>query len=274
MPENRSSTAYRLILQEEFKRRAGRNPRYSIRAYAKTLKMSPAHLSRIMRGERGLSLQLAERISDCLQFSLDRRQKFCDLVEAAHSRTPLRRSLARRRLLTSQRHERLLGLDVFQAISGWHHGAIRELVLTDGFQNDPAWIADRLGIDVSAARTALERLIRLGLLTRDPDGTLRTDDKMEVKIPDGISSEAVRKFHSQILLKASDSVNSQPVSDRFLSSSLIRFDTNRLPKASQAIQDVRRSFLKKADQGGKSDSVYCFSVQFFRVDSQKKGKST
>jgi hypothetical protein len=53
--------------------------------------------------------------------------------------------------------------------------AIRELVLSPSFQEDPEWIASTLrpSIKPAEARQALDTLLELGLLVRTPEGTLR-----------------------------------------------------------------------------------------------------
>jgi hypothetical protein len=90
---------------------------------------------------------------------------------------------------------------------------------------------------------------------------------------DGIPSEAGRKFHSQMLEKAADALHSQSISERYISSALIPFDSSDLPQASQVLQNFRKSFSGNFDRTKKKEAVYCLGVQLFRVDNQK-GTST
>jgi uncharacterized protein (TIGR02147 family) len=269
------SAAYRQILQTEFKCRARKNKRYSIRAYAKTLKISPSHLSRILGGKRGLSLSLAESFADRLQFPDDKKQYFCDLVAAAHSRRPEQQKSAKARVSTYRaKRERYLPLDVLNAVSDWYHGAIRQLALVDDFKSDPAWIAERLGIGVPVAQEAIERLIRLGLMVRAADGTLKTEESTAIHKADGIPSEAVRKFHSQILEKASGALHAQSISERYIASNLMPFSGADLPDAFDELHKFRTSFSDNFTSE-KKDFVYCLAVQFFKLDrrNEKEGKT-
>src|SRR5690349_6949475 len=54
------------FLMEEFARRVRVNPRYSLRAYARTLGMSPGALSEVLRNRRPLSLKAAEKVIKAL----------------------------------------------------------------------------------------------------------------------------------------------------------------------------------------------------------------
>jgi uncharacterized protein (TIGR02147 family) len=271
---NKSSVELRELLQAEFDRRVEKNPLYSMRAFARTLEISSSRLSKILRGKQGLSLAWAEKIADRLQFPKDKKLHFCDLAEAAHSRVPMRRRLAEARVSVhrSQR-ETFLSADVFQAVSEWYHGAIRELVMVQGFKSDSVWISNRLGVEAHLIEAAIERLIRLGLLVRDKSGVLTTDEGITITKADGIPSEAGRRFHSQMLEKAADALRSQPVLERYISSALIPFDTSDLPRASEVLQGFRKSFSGNFDDSKKKEAVYCLGLQLFRVDKQN-GMST
>lgn len=52
---------YRELIAAEFERRQSKNPKYSLRGFAKELGLTPMHLLYVMRGERGISKKLAPR---------------------------------------------------------------------------------------------------------------------------------------------------------------------------------------------------------------------
>ena len=56
----------RLLLQRELERRCQSNPKYSLRAFAKALKMSPAALSYMLTGKRPVSKKTVKKIVDRL----------------------------------------------------------------------------------------------------------------------------------------------------------------------------------------------------------------
>src|SRR5688572_28045022 len=52
----------RARLREEFRRRADRNPRYSLRAFARAVGLHHSNLARVLDGSRGLSRRSLRRV--------------------------------------------------------------------------------------------------------------------------------------------------------------------------------------------------------------------
>jgi transcriptional regulator with XRE-family HTH domain len=63
-----------------FNERKDKNPRYSLRAFARSLGVSSGQLSEILSGKRPLSHKLARRISIALALTEDESQKLIQLV--------------------------------------------------------------------------------------------------------------------------------------------------------------------------------------------------
>lgn len=85
---------YVSLLEKYFELRKRRNPRYSLRKYAKDLELTPMHLSYILRGQRGLSRKKAEVIAKVLRLSYADRKKFLQIVSALSARAYRERNLA------------------------------------------------------------------------------------------------------------------------------------------------------------------------------------
>lgn len=124
-----TTTSFRVFLRAELARRCARNPRYSLRAFARHLGVDHATLSQWMRGRRMMSAQSIERL-------------------AARLRVPGR--LVR----VFVEHRGAEGPDF----------AILDLVGSGACRPDSRWIARELGITVDEANVALQRLLRLQLL--------------------------------------------------------------------------------------------------------------
>ena len=73
---------YREWLQNELKARCLRNPQYSLRAFARDLNFSPAFISYVLAGQKGLSVSSATRIAKVIGFSEVDRETFCNMVNA------------------------------------------------------------------------------------------------------------------------------------------------------------------------------------------------
>ena len=256
---------YRFILLHELEKRALKNPRYSMRAFARDIGISAPRLSDILKQRYGLSKSAALSIAGKLGFNQKETTYFCDLVESQHGRSDAIRKKALERAQSNIKNYSQLSIDQFQVIADWYHYGILELSKTRDFQSNEEWISKRLEITPVLAHAAIERLIRLKLLGRSDKGIL-TAINQYVAGPDGIPSEAVRAFHTQIMEKAKNSIQKQSVQERDLSSLVLAFDPKKLDEARAMIKDFRRKFAATFGTTGECENVYCISVQFFNLE--------
>ena len=117
----------------ELERRQQANPAYSLRAFAKHLGMISGALSQIIAKKRPLSVKTAQRLLGQLPISQSKKTAMLGHFGASAAGTPT-----------------TIDDDVFHIIRDWYHFAILNLIKTDAFQNDPAWIGQRHGISPCA----------------------------------------------------------------------------------------------------------------------------
>ncbi|HBQ20538.1 MAG: hypothetical protein A2Z91_08020 [Deltaproteobacteria bacterium GWA2_38_16] len=264
-------TDYRTFLKADLAKRCHTNPRYSLRAYAQYLQMSPAQLSRVLQKKRAISSDKALEISSILNLKGNKREYFCNLIHLDSAKSPMAKEYIENKLKDSRPSKDfyLLEMDIFRMVSDWYHSAILELVECHDFKPSISWIARRLGIPQVEAELAIERLKRLNLL--------RCDEKKWTKIENSylasadIPNEAFRKFHKQTLEKAMRSIEEQDVKERNLSSVTVAIDTSKLSEAQQLIRKFRCDMEKLLSKGQRTE-VYQLAVQLFRL-TQKKKKS-
>lgn len=276
MEETLSYLDYRHILIRELERRTLKNPSYSLRAFARDLKMSPSRLSDVINGRYGFSHSASLQVAERLELPNWEREQFVDLVQAKHARSLSQRKIAQARLgKYATRKFRDLKEDIFQMIADWYHMAILELTALDAFEGSPEWISQALGINKKTAQTALDRLLRLNLLKVEGQKMVPVDDFSA--IGGDTPSAAIKEFHSQILLKAQEALISQEVHQREFGSVMLAFDRKNLVKAKAAIRKFRREFSEICGSRESQDSVYCLAMQFFDLtkdhhEKQNHGK--
>jgi uncharacterized protein (TIGR02147 family) len=266
---------YKNLIQEEFDSRRKRNLGYSLRAYARDLKMPASKLSEVMRGICGLSAKSAARLAPKLKLSPSETEWFIQSVEAHHNRSLQGRKQAKEMLKTISEREGFseLSLESFKIISDWCHFAIMELTEVPGFKSDVKWIAARLDITEAEARSAIKRLIDFGLLEQSNEKRLR-QTHVNLATPTGIPSREIRKHHSQILMKAEQALEAVPVNERDFSALTMTFSQEQMEEARTLIKDFRRKFdrIMKAGSSPK-DRVYALSIQLFPLDRPGHRKS-
>lgn len=114
---------FRQALQTEFERRRQRNPRYSLRAFARYLGTDHSTLSQILRSKRNLSPRMLRRFGERLRTE-------AGIVDDA---------------CVEQHAERIL-----------------QLAKAPSFRTHSRWIATHTGIPLDAVNVALHRLLHHG----------------------------------------------------------------------------------------------------------------
>ena len=245
--------SYRIFFQEELEHRLKLNPRYSQRAFARDLGLSPGELSEIIRGKRRLSLKAAFKIGKALGFSN---------AEISHLAS-LAGQPGASELASASSERRELSLDLFRVVCDWYCFALLNLIECEGFRWNEKWIARRLGISPLQARMAVSRLERVGLIERKKSGFAVCRDY--VISPEGIPSEAVRQYHRQILKKAADAIDLQKVSEREFSGISFAVDPSEVPSLKKEIAAFLDDLAAKYSKRRKKKEVYQCEVALFRL---------
>jgi uncharacterized protein (TIGR02147 family) len=265
---------YREILKQRLEERCRANARYSLRAFARDLKIAPSRLSEILRGKQGLSKEFSEQIAQRMGMSEAEQKLFTSMVILTDARSKKERDIAKTllsELESTQQKLLILREDSFRIVEHWYHYALLELITTSGFKNSPLWISKRLGISVYEAENAIERLKRVGLL-EEIDGELKMTHKSSMTMDD-IPSESVRNNNKELLAKASEAITNQSIHEREIGTLTIAIDEKDLPEFKEMI----RKFRSKVDQtavakgtakGSKLKHVYCLAIQFFRLSTK------
>ena len=94
-----TSNHYREMLREELQRRTGRNPRYSLRAFAKCLGVDVAALSSVLSLKQTITLRTANKIVSKLDLPEKERDFF--LVAVMEDRKAL--GIRREKKITTQK---------------------------------------------------------------------------------------------------------------------------------------------------------------------------
>jgi uncharacterized protein (TIGR02147 family) len=273
---NEPTLDYRSQLNSELRRRKIGNPSYSMRAFAKTLDLSAAFLSKVLKGQKDLSAVKALAIAEKLGYNPQETAQFCQLVQVSKVSNPKLKAALSYGLNPGDHAEpefHPLGLEAFQVISDWYHYAILELAQCQGARSaekfTPDYIAKRLGISAPEASAALSRLIRLGLLEKNRQRLTKTNRYLTAGTPR--PSRAFRHFHLQMIEKAKQAVEGQPMDLRDISGSTIPISLDKLELAKKEIQLFRRKMAKLLDSA-KPTEVYQLNIQFFALSQTGEKK--
>jgi len=158
-------SSFRHFVQAEIARRCAKNPRYSLRALARTLSLDPATLSQLVRGKRRMTARTIRRIGAALGLAPEEIESYVRLEETPRAKQP---PGALRTLDDLEK-------DLVALVEEWQHHAILELTTLEDFRPDTRWIARVLDTPPDTVNVALQRLTRLGLLKMVSSSRWATD---------------------------------------------------------------------------------------------------
>ncbi|MBC7754274.1 MAG: TIGR02147 family protein [Moraxellaceae bacterium] len=247
------------ILTRRLEELSEKRPGYSLRSLAKKLDISPSHLSRVLRGQKGISYQSALRLIKELDLTKHQSEEIIQLYkEQSNPKTS--------KVIAEQQKQQILNLEVFRMIADWYHFPILELLKTKKFKHSEDFIAKRLLLDKTTVTVALNRLIELGFIEKK-QGQYRLTDAEMFETPDDIQNAAIKKHHLQMMDKAKDALQKQlPVVREFQSLNL-NFDIASCKAAKKEIRKFVQSFNKKFSQVN-GDEVYQLNLQLFSLTQE------
>lgn len=260
---------YRGFLKAVLAERQDRNRSYSLRAFARDLGVPASHLSMVLNQKAHLSPERAESVADRLELSAADAEYFKLLVEYEQAVTADARATleARLRAMAGQRAPHDLSVDAFKVISDWYHFPL--LMLTDipGEKITRESVAQRLGISLVEADVAIERLERMEMLERLPDGTGRRWEE-SARVVSQVPNTALRKYHRQMLEKASSALEEQAPSERYVGSETVAIAPEHLPIVRDEIERFRAALVERLNAAARERApteVYHLSLSFFRL---------
>jgi uncharacterized protein (TIGR02147 family) len=261
-----NSLNYRELLRQELDSRIADNPQYSLRALALQIKLSSAMLSLILSGKRNLSAKRALDISKALKFNQRKTDYFLALVQLDSAKSPEVKSQLEEKIyhLAPKSEAQKIDTDIFQMISDWHHLSILQMTRTTLPKPTKDVVAKYLGISTSTAEEAIDRLLRLELLSKDENGDLHTT-KSQILSSASRPNKALRNYHRQMLEKATLSLESQTPQEKFIGSETFAFDAEDLEKASEIFEECFSKIVRLASTRKEKKHVYHVGIQMFRV---------
>lgn len=262
MPLKRPTAERIKILNSAFVRAKKKNPAFSLRALATKLEMSPGFLSKIMTGKSELPQERVEDFVKALKLDLVDEKALLDSY--VNTRT--------RELGLSGRKESKINLagaaelpdKYLFLLERWFMMAVLDLALCEGFDDDPAFIARRLGITPSEARSALEILKGNGFLAHENGRWVKVE--RVIRFPAVESREPLRKFHDQMLKRAiahmHEKTSPEDYSRRQISGFMTPANPANLEKARARMNEAMQEVVEILQEGEVTELYYFADILF------------
>lgn len=260
--DSNSDHDFRVFLKSELMRRMAKNPRYSLRAFAKSLAVDHSTLSQILRFKRKISSTTCQEMCRALGLDAEAQQRFTNFLDQENQTEDLMKF-----------HQ--LRMDLFLMTSDWVHDAILELTRLKHFKSEISFVTKALGVSVEEAQTAVDRLLRLELLKIENGVWIDKSGDNSVLFEGAFTTPVLQAYQQKLLQKSIERVDETPKTLRDHTSIVLAVDSSLLNEVKEKIKIFRRSlsqFLEEKSRG-KADQVYSMQISLFPLTENSEEKS-
>jgi len=260
---------YRVFLADFY--RAKKRRGFSYRAFSRSAKLgAPNYLKLVIDGERNLTKAMAVRFAQACGLQGDAADYFTRLVEFNQAPNADARNASYERLADFGRYRQAQKLELAQSAyhAKWYLPAIRELCASPHFREDPEWLASvlRPAIKPKEAKQAVELLLELGLLKRDPAGRLQQTSAVVSTGPQTHSMN-IRNYHAEMMRLATQAIELVPAAERDITSLTLCLSQDGFTRLKQRIQAFRRELIEFADRETERGQALQLNFQLFPLST-------
>lgn len=245
------------LLQQHLTEKRAKNPRYSLRALANKLRVSPATLSEALRNKRIMTKSTVSKIialiapddqkaAECLEFFYDHYSP----TKETRDKMP----------------QQKISEDELQLFRNWYHMAMVTFFDTRHYDGSLESISNYFGISREQAQEAVDRLVRLGVVV-EKDGRLENTAQFYVTDRTRLV-DSIHFSKNQALRNAIHALNGKAAkahSDFSMMFSV--FDPSLVPAAIEYIDKMKKGFVKRFRGQGQKNAVYQLSIQLFPCEN-------
>jgi uncharacterized protein (TIGR02147 family) len=272
-------TDYRRYLKDFYAWKKERFPGFSYRAFSRKAEVAaPNFLPWLIQGARNLAPATIPRVCKALGISAQEREYFHHLVLFNQARTINEKTvhfLALARLRKPFKVPLVTEIQ-FEHYRHWYNEAIRELLRFYPFVPTEKYAFRKLArmlapeIDETMARRAVKLLLRLGLIAKTGDGSLRQTDAF-ITTGDDVAGFLVKTFHHAMITLANESLDRFPKERRDISSLTVSISDACGDLIKQEIRLFRKRILEMVRMDKDPNAVYQINFQFFPLTRDSRG---
>jgi uncharacterized protein (TIGR02147 family) len=254
MQMNQWQKAFRTTLLEEFQSRQSKNPRYSLRSFARSLQTSPATLSLILRGAEqwNLSSKLA-----------------LNILELAKVPETTKSWLQKKMGEAGESSRSTLGENHYDLLTSWLNSVVYTFLELPVVQRSAESISAKTKIPLNVIQGTLDLLLDRGLISRDEEGQLHQKTP-DINAGDGQPNAKVRAHHSDSLQLAQLALDKIEAERRDFTTQTFVGRMETLAQVKKEIRDFHARIAAIMDEGAENDQVFRMTVALFPFDFQEE----
>lgn len=260
-----SSQSYHItVLKDALCQRQKKNPRYSLKAYARDLDLHCSTLSQVFKGKRRLPYKRSFEIAEKL--GLEAKTKTLFIESVYKTKTKLDDIKVPD---VDVRH--MIDDSYFKVIAEWEHFALDTLLEIKNFNPTIENISAKLGISETRASVVIDHMLTTGLL-KIQDGKL-SKAFAKLRTTEDIKSSALKASHLETLEMGKQKLAEVEVDLRDFSSMTVALDVEKIPELKSIIREFRQKVNSLALEGRQTD-VFQLAIQLYPLSDTNISVST
>lgn len=264
---------YREYLRDYYTQAKAHTKHFSYRYFAKRAGFASSNfLKLVIDGQRNISPQSVDKIAEALGLTASEHRFLAHLVAFDQAEDADERAQRLQAITATQRFWDAKPLDgmMFEYLSSWHNVVVRELAAREDFREDAGWIASQVlpAITPAQASSAMELLLKLGLLVRDAGGRIRRGDPT-LDSGHEVTAVGVRQFHRQMIERGREAMDSVPARHRDISGMTVCVRADRLAELKRRIRAFREELMDFCDSQEDPDVVMQINMQVFPLSQAR-----
>jgi uncharacterized protein (TIGR02147 family) len=242
---------------------------------------SPSYLKWVIEGTRPISLRSVHKFIQGLGLTKRDAKYFLIMVNYKEAKDPHSKRFYYEEMLEwKKRQSSTHTKDAYEYLSHWYYLAIRELVGSKEFKDDPRWISDRLGgnLTVWDVKNSLETLERLKLIEKNAQGQWQQTTRNLHTEPE-VHSLAAFSYHAEMLDVAESALTKRTANERSFQSLVAMIDDKTYDKLKEKIQNFQQElivFLEGEEKLTKPnrtlEELYAVNMQMVPLTVRRKGE--
>ena len=265
---------YRLFLKDLITELKTKH-QYKVKTFADRAGIkTPGYMRMIIDGKRNLTTKVAHKF--CLALNIVGREKnyFEKLVLYNQAHDPDLKKEYFNDLLSLKPRSEQYATNKLQSryFSRPYYACIQEMVSLKDFCEDPEWIATRCQppLKVSQVKEALETLVELGLLNRNPQGKLQQTQKLIQTDGQNTQINETYHYHEALIDRARRALGEVDQEQRNYFALTLPVTPQLFSKIVQEAYEFRDRIIRMVQEDFKdSEEVYQMNFQLFPMTKKK-----
>jgi uncharacterized protein (TIGR02147 family) len=250
-------------------------PGFSFRAVAKCIgSRSKVFLRKILDKKLDLTPASVRALAKYFQLTEKEREYFNSIVAFEQANKLKEKDRLLQKLLELRQYPAItcIGEDQYSYFSSWYMPVVRELATSDGYNDDPQWIADRIipAVSVEEVTSALELLVSLKLISRDEKkGKWKLTDRIISSTPEVLSRAAI-KYHTDAINLGRDAITRFESGKRDIRSVTLKLSAPGFRAMKRRLEGFWRELMAASDMQKGADQVFTINMQLFPVSTPEE----